>query len=142
PRRRARFGRPSRPGRRVPSARRASVAESPRRRRPPARSAIRREVSSSVPHAIRISRPGSKGETMLSYAHGACDEPLLGETIGHNLERTAARVPDVEALISCQQGVRYTYGEFNAAVDRLASGMLAAGLGKGDRVGVWSPNRA
>ena len=79
---------------------------------------------------------------MLSYAHGACEEPLLGETIGHNLERTVARVPDAEALICTHQGVGYTYGEFDAAVNRLASGMLAAGLNAGDRVGVWSPNRA
>ncbi len=79
---------------------------------------------------------------MLSYAHGACEDPLLGETIGHNLERTIARVPDSEALVSCGQGVRYTYAEFGEAVDRLAGGMLAAGLRKGDRIGVWSPNRA
>jgi len=79
---------------------------------------------------------------MLSYAHGATAEPLLGETIGHNLERTIERVPDAEALVSCQQGVRYTYAEFGEAVDRLAGGMLAAGLQRGDRVGVWGPNRA
>jgi fatty-acyl-CoA synthase len=79
---------------------------------------------------------------MLSYAHGACDQELLGETIGENLERTIARVPDTEALVSCSQGQRYTYAEFGEAVDRLASGMLAAGLQRGDRVGVWSPNRA
>ena len=79
---------------------------------------------------------------MLSYAHGATAEPLLGETIGHNLERTIERVPDAEALVSCQQGVRYTFAEFGEAVDRLAGGMLAAGLNRGDRVGVWGPNRA
>jgi fatty-acyl-CoA synthase len=79
---------------------------------------------------------------MLSYAHGACDEPLLGETIAHNFERTRARVPDSDALVSCHQGLRYTYAEFGDAVDRLATGMLDAGLRKGDRVGVWSPNRA
>ena len=79
---------------------------------------------------------------MLSYAHGACDQPLLGETIGHNLERTAARLPNADALISCRQGQRLTYAEFDHAVNRLASGILAAGIGKGDRVGVWSPNRA
>jgi len=79
---------------------------------------------------------------MLSYAHGACDQPLLGETIGHNLERTAARVPNADALVSCRQGQRLTYAEFDRAVNRLASGMLAEGLGKGDRIGVWSPNRA
>ena len=79
---------------------------------------------------------------MLSYAHGACADPLLGETIGHNLARTIARVPDAEALVDCGHGVRYTYAELGEAVDRLAGGMLAAGLRKGDRVGVWSPNRA
>jgi fatty-acyl-CoA synthase len=79
---------------------------------------------------------------MLSYAHGACDEPLLGETIGHNLERTASRVPDAPALISCHQQVRYTYSELDAAVNRLAAGMLRQGIAKGDRVGIWSPNRA
>ena len=79
---------------------------------------------------------------MLSYAHGVCDQPLLGETIGDNLERTAARVPNADALISCRQGQRLTYAELDQAVNRLASGILAAGLGKGDRVGVWSPNRA
>ena len=79
---------------------------------------------------------------MLSYAHGACADPLLGETIAHNLERTIARVPDADALIDCEHGVRYTYAQFGEAVDRLAGGMLAAGLRKGDRVGVWSPNRA
>jgi fatty-acyl-CoA synthase len=79
---------------------------------------------------------------MLSYAHGACPDPLLGETIAENLERTAARVPDADALISCHQGMRYAYAEFNEATDRIACGMIAAGLSKGDRVGVWSPNRA
>ncbi len=79
---------------------------------------------------------------MLSYANGTSAEPLLGETIGANLERTVTRVPDAAALISCHQGLRYTYAQFDQAVDRLAGGMLAAGLQKGDRVGVWSPNRA
>src|SRR5438067_13860305 len=80
--------------------------------------------------------------TMQSYAHGTSDTPLLGETIGQNLDRTIARVPDADALVSCHQSVRYTYAEFGQALDRLAGGMLAAGLGKGDRVGVWGLNRA
>jgi fatty-acyl-CoA synthase len=79
---------------------------------------------------------------MLSYAHGACDEPLLGETIGGNLDRTIARTPGADALVSIHQGVRYTYAEFGQAVELLAGGMLNAGLATGDRVGVWSPNRA
>jgi fatty-acyl-CoA synthase len=79
---------------------------------------------------------------MLSYAYGACDEPLLGETIGANLDRTIARVPDAEALVSRHQGIRFTYAELGRAVDRLAGGLLAAGVRPGDRVGVWGPNRA
>jgi fatty-acyl-CoA synthase len=79
---------------------------------------------------------------MLSYAHGACEKALLGETIGQNFERTVERVPDGEALVSCHQGLRYTYAELNEVVDRFASSMLSAGLRKGDRVGVWGPNRA
>jgi fatty-acyl-CoA synthase len=78
----------------------------------------------------------------LSYAHGACDQPLVGETIGENLERTVARVPGSDALVCVHQDARYTYAELNDAVDRLARGMLAAGLQHGDRVGVWSPNRS
>jgi fatty-acyl-CoA synthase len=79
---------------------------------------------------------------MLSYAHGACGEALLGETIGENLKRTIARVPDADALVSCHQGIRWTYAEFGERVDQLASAMLEAGLRKGDRVGVWGPNVA
>jgi fatty-acyl-CoA synthase len=67
--------------------------------------------------------------------------PLLGETLGANLERTAARVPESEALVSCHQRVRLSWAELNAAVDRLALGLLGLGLAKGDRLGVWSPNR-
>ncbi|HEY1593627.1 MAG TPA: AMP-binding protein [Solirubrobacteraceae bacterium] len=79
---------------------------------------------------------------MQSYAHGTGAEPLLGETIGQNLARTIARVPDADGLVSCQQGLRYTYAEFGDAVERLAGGLLAGGMSKGDRVGVWGPNRA
>ena len=79
---------------------------------------------------------------MLSYANGATDRPLLGETIGAGLERTTGRFPDADALVSCHQGLRFTYAELNEAVDRVASGLLAAGLEPGERVGVWSPNRA
>jgi fatty-acyl-CoA synthase len=77
---------------------------------------------------------------MLSYAHGASAVPLIGQTIGENLEATVARWPDREALVSRHQDLRYTYAEFDAAVNDVACGLLARGLAKGDRVGIWAPN--
>src|SRR5438128_24419 len=79
---------------------------------------------------------------MLSYASGVSDLPLLGETIGANLERTVARFGDREALVDVAAGRRWTYAEFDADVDRLARGLLARGIAKGDRVGIWAPNCA
>ena len=76
----------------------------------------------------------------LSYAHGGSAVPLLGETIGANLERTVDRYPDNEALVSRHQGRRYTYAQFNDAVDVVARGLLDVGLEVGDRLGMWSPN--
>jgi len=77
-----------------------------------------------------------------SYAHGAGAAPLLGETIGENLDRTIARFGDREALVSVHQDVRLTYDEFGQAVDRLARALLASGIRPGDRLGIWSPNCA
>ena len=77
-----------------------------------------------------------------SYVHGASPVPLLGETIGQNLDRTAARVPDNDALVSVHQGVRLTYAELHAAVEEVARGLLALGVEPGERVGIWSPNNA
>ncbi len=78
----------------------------------------------------------------LSYLHGANPVPLLGETIGENLDRTVARFPDRDAVISVHQGVRQTWAEFHAAVTEIARGLLALGIEPGDRVGIWSPNNA
>ncbi|MFY0407663.1 AMP-binding protein [Solicola sp. PLA-1-18] len=77
-----------------------------------------------------------------SYAAGPADVPLLGDTIGQNLERTVAAHGDREALVEVETGRRWTYAELDADVDRVARGLLAAGVGKGDRVGIWAPNRA
>ena len=38
--------------------------------------------------------------------------------------------------------MRYSWTELGAAVDRVARGLLAAGLDAGDRLGIWSPNCA
>src|ERR1700755_2073298 len=77
-----------------------------------------------------------------SYASGTSRTPLLGDTIGDNLDRTIARWGDREALVSVQQGLRYTYSQFGEAVRRAARGFLAAGIEPGERVGIWSPNCA
>jgi len=77
-----------------------------------------------------------------SYVHGASEIPLLGETIGRNLDRTVARVPDRDALVSVHQGIRLTYAQFLAAVEEIARGLLALGVEPGERVGIWSPNNA
>ncbi|GIM94152.1 AMP-binding protein [Paractinoplanes toevensis] len=79
---------------------------------------------------------------MLSYASGTSTAPLLGETIGANFERTVARFGDREALVDVATGRRWTYAELDADVNRLARGLLARGIAKGDRVGIWAPNCA
>ena len=68
--------------------------------------------------------------------------PLLGDTIGVNFQRTAARFADRPALVSRHQDVRLTYAELDAAVDAAAAGLLRAGIRAGDRVGIWAPNCA
>jgi fatty-acyl-CoA synthase len=76
-----------------------------------------------------------------SYAHGAGDVSLLGEPIFQNLRRTAARFGDGEALVVAHQNYRSTYRELVAQCEVIARGLLARGVKKGDRVGIWSPNR-
>ena len=80
--------------------------------------------------------------TQLSHAVGEATPPLLTETIGANLDATIARFGDREALVDRAQGIRWTYAEFGAEVDRLARALLAVGLTKGDRIGIWAPNCA
>ena len=77
-----------------------------------------------------------------SYASGTSSVPLIGRTIGEDLERTVSRFPDREALVDVPSSRRWTYSALNEAVDRVASGLLALGISKGDRVGIWSPNCA
>jgi fatty-acyl-CoA synthase len=79
-------------------------------------------------------------QPQLSYASGCSDVPLLGETIGHNLRRTAARHAARDALVDVPSGRRWTYAQLDADVDHLARALIASGVAKGDRVGLWSPN--
>ncbi|WP_308378345.1 AMP-binding protein [Streptomyces sp. ISL-87] len=68
--------------------------------------------------------------------------PLLGDTIGENLDRTVRMFPGHDALVDMAAGRRWTYAELAADVDALALGLLGLGIAKGDRVGIWAPNRA
>ncbi|HEY7623327.1 MAG TPA: AMP-binding protein [Solirubrobacteraceae bacterium] len=78
----------------------------------------------------------------LSYAQGPRNVPLLEETIGENLRRTVDRFGDREALVVADQSYCATYRELWDEVGLAARGLLARGVRKGDRVGIWSPNRA
>ncbi|MFH9083995.1 AMP-binding protein [Streptomyces sp. NPDC017673] len=76
----------------------------------------------------------------LSYTHGTSPTVLLGDTIGANLDRAVAAWPDREALVDMPSGRRWTYAEFGAAVEELAQALVASGVTKGDRVGIWAVN--
>jgi len=76
-----------------------------------------------------------------SYVHGTSSTPLLGETIGQNLRRTVERYGEREALVVLSQGYRATWRQFWDETTKVALGLLAFGVEKGDRVGLWSPNR-
>jgi fatty-acyl-CoA synthase len=76
----------------------------------------------------------------LSYAQGTATTPLRGQTIGEALRACVAVHGDRDAVISCQEGVRLTYRELAARVERVALALLADGVAQGDRVGIWAPN--
>jgi fatty-acyl-CoA synthase len=77
-----------------------------------------------------------------SYVSGVGDTPLLGLTIGEMFDQIVAQYPDHEALIVRHQGLRYSYRQLRQEVDRCARGLMALGLQRGERIGIWSPNRA
>ena len=77
----------------------------------------------------------------LSYVRGTCDTPLSDATIGRLLRETAECVPDRPAVVFREQGIRWSWREFDREVDVLAAGLTTLGIVRGDRVGIWSPNR-
>jgi fatty-acyl-CoA synthase len=82
----------------------------------------------------------SSNSVVPSYASGTSLLPLLGDTIGANLGRTIERVPEHDALVDVPSGRRWSYAQFGHDVDALATGLLAADVGVGDRIGIWAPN--
>ncbi len=77
----------------------------------------------------------------LSYVRGESESALSDATIAQFLRDTAARFPDRPAVVFREQGIRWTWREFADEVDVLAAGLASVGIGRGDRVGIWSPNR-
>jgi fatty-acyl-CoA synthase len=78
----------------------------------------------------------------LSYVHGASNTPFIGDTIGVHFDRMVERFAERDALIVRHQQIRWTYRELKERVDAFAAGLLALGLNRGDRIGIWSPNNA
>lgn len=84
---------------------------------------------------------GSK-KAALSYDHGICAQPLLGETLGNFFNSMVAERGDADALISVQQNLRYSYKQLLERVNLCALGLINLGIERGDRVGIWSTNNA
>ena len=82
--------------------------------------------------------PRSPGE---SRVQGRTDLPLLDETLPALLGLARRDHPDTDALVFPEHGERLSYAAFADAVDRLATGLLDLGIARGDRVGIWAPNR-
>ncbi|MEK1887170.1 MAG: AMP-binding protein [Phyllobacterium sp.] len=82
------------------------------------------------------------GDARLSHVRGLGEPPLLDQTISQALDNAAFRWGESDALVSVHQGMRLTYAQLKAKADAFAAGLIAFGMEPGDRIGIWSPNRA
>jgi fatty-acyl-CoA synthase len=103
---------------------------------------MNREYTMAVTQTSSTSPSNDQNARQWSYASGISDTPLLGLTIGDMFDQTAEKYSDNPALIARQQNVRLTYRELQSAVNQCAKGLLQLGFKKGDRIGIWAPNRA
>uniref|UniRef100_A0A8K9XYC7 Medium-chain acyl-CoA ligase ACSF2, mitochondrial n=1 Tax=Oncorhynchus mykiss TaxID=8022 RepID=A0A8K9XYC7_ONCMY len=94
----------------------------------------------SINRSLHVDSPPMVPGQSFSYVHGASSVSLLGQTVGQSLQAAADRWPHREALVFVQDGVRKTFSQFQEDVDQAAAGLLALGLKRGDRLGVWGPN--
>ena len=77
-----------------------------------------------------------------SYTHGGNVPAVLEQSIGENFRSVAARFPEYPAVIEVATGRSWTYAQMDRATDQLARALISAGIGIGDRLGIWSPNCA
>jgi fatty-acyl-CoA synthase len=84
----------------------------------------------------------SKTPSAVSFESGTSDRPLLYRTVDGVLKTAVAEGPERTALVVPYQSLRFTFAEFDRAVERLARGMIACGLEPGERIGIWAPNCA
>jgi fatty-acyl-CoA synthase len=77
-----------------------------------------------------------------SYFCNLGEQSLLYTDIGSHFDKTVEKHGDKLALVSSSQNIRYTYKAYQAAINDFAAGLLAIGIKKGDRVGIWGPNSA
>ncbi|XP_057716951.1 medium-chain acyl-CoA ligase ACSF2, mitochondrial-like isoform X2 [Corythoichthys intestinalis] len=89
---------------------------------------------------LHVDHPPCRPSLSSSYAHGASAVSLLSMTVGQSLENAARRWPEREAVVFPEDGIRKTFVDFQRDVDEAAAGLLALGLQRGDRLGIWGPN--
>jgi fatty-acyl-CoA synthase len=87
------------------------------------------------------SPPGIAPRDNLSHVRGSTEAPLSTATVAALLADTVERIPERPAVVFLEQNVRWSWAEFSVEVDRAAAGLVSLGLQRGDRLGIWSPNR-
>ncbi|XP_043650714.1 medium-chain acyl-CoA ligase ACSF2, mitochondrial [Drosophila teissieri] len=96
---------------------------------------LRHKCALNAMRSISTSMP-----TLISHKHHIGKEPLVYRTVGQQLELSAGHYGDVEAIVSCHEGKRYTFGSLLQEADALAAGFRKLGLQPGDAIGLWAPN--
>jgi fatty-acyl-CoA synthase len=96
----------------------------------------------TVTHTDSSAPSTARDQQQWSYTSGTSNTPLLGLTIGDMFDHTTSLYPDSPALIARHQEIRLTYRELQIQINQCAKGLLQLGIEKGQRVGIWSPNRA
>lgn len=90
--------------------------------------------------AVHVDSPPSIPTLTTSYVHGISSHPLLSSTVDQCLQHSVERYPDREAVVFMRDGMRKTFAQFYQDVEQTAAGLLAVGLKRGDRLGMWGPN--